>query len=69
MENDIFGSGFQSALHIDAIWNIIKNKIKNTYYIIPNKNLFEFIREEGYKKYSIRDKNYDDKINNSIKYL
>ena len=32
-----------------AIWNTFKAKIKITYYIIPNKNLFEFIREVEYK--------------------
>ena len=31
----IFDSGLQSTSHIEAIWNIIKLKIKNTYYHIP----------------------------------
>ena len=39
--NGSFGSGLQSTSHIEAIWNIIKDKIKNNYYIIPNKNLFD----------------------------
>lgn len=34
--NGIFGTGLQSTSHIEAIWNIIKSKIKNIYYVIPN---------------------------------
>ena len=37
--NGIFGTGLQSSSHIEAIWNIIKSKIKNN-YVIPNKHFF-----------------------------
>jgi len=38
-----FGAGVLSTSHIKAVWNIIKSKIKNSYYVIPKKNLFGFI--------------------------
>ena len=38
--NGIFGTGLQSTSHIEAIWNRIKSKIKNMYYVIPNKHFF-----------------------------
>ena len=50
-----------STPHIEAVWNIIKAKIKNTYYVIPKINLFGFIRETEYK-YTLKDKNYEQKI-------
>ena len=46
--NGIFGIGLQSTSHIEAIWNIIKNKIKNIYYVIPNKHFLQFFREAEY---------------------
>ena len=35
-----FGTGIQYTSHIEDIWNIIKSKIKNTYYIIPWKKYY-----------------------------
>ena len=40
-----FVSGLTSTSHMESIWSIIKAKIKNIYYVIPNKNLFLFIRK------------------------
>ena len=39
----------------------IKSKIKNTYGVIPKKNLIKFIREAEYK-FINRMKSYDEKI-------
>ena len=50
-----------STSHMESIWSIIKAKIKNIYYVIPNKNLFSFIREAEYK-YLIIDKTNETKI-------
>ena len=44
-----FGYGIQSSSHIEAIWNILKSKIKSTYYVIPQKNMLHFIREAEFK--------------------
>ena len=44
-----FRAGLESTSHIEAVWNVIKSKIKNTYYVIPSKNLFKFVREAEYK--------------------
>lgn len=41
--NGSFGSGLTSTSHMESIWSIIKAKIKNIYYVTPNKNLFSFI--------------------------
>ena len=57
----MFGSGLQSTSHMEAIWNIIKSKIKNTYYHIPGKKIFRYVREAEYK-YIIRNKNFEDKL-------
>jgi hypothetical protein len=46
---------------MEVIWNIIKSKIKNTYYHIPGKKIFRYVGEAEYK-YTIRNKNYDDKL-------
>ena len=40
---ELFGSGLQSTSHMEAIWNIIKSKIKNTYYIIPEKKIIWYM--------------------------
>ena len=57
----LFDSGLQSKSHIEAIWNIIKSKIKNTYYIIQGKKILRYVLEAEYK-YNILNKNYDDKL-------
>ena len=46
---------------MEGIWNIIKSKIKNTYYIIPGKKIFRYVWEAEYKC-NIRNKNYEDKL-------
>ena len=58
---ELFGSGLQSTSHMEAIWNIIKSKIKNAYYIIPGKKIFRYVWEAEYKC-NIRNKNYEDKL-------
>ena len=45
----LFGTGLQSTSHVEAIYNIIKSKIGNTYHIIPGKKMFRYIREAEYK--------------------
>ena len=57
----IFGSGLESTSHMEAISNIIKSKIKNTYYHIPGKKIFRYVREAEYK-YIIHHKNFEDKL-------
>ena len=57
----LFGSGLQSTSHMEAVWNIIKSKIKNTYYHIPGNKIFRYVRETEYK-YNINNKNFDDKL-------
>jgi len=57
-----FGQGIISASHIESIWSNIKSKIKSVYNVIPGKNLMKFLREAEYK-YKLRDKNYDEKMN------
>ncbi len=59
--NGIFGQGIQSSSHIEAIWNIIKSKIKSIYQVIPHKNFMQFFGEAEYR-YKIRNKSSVDKI-------
>ena len=33
-----FGCGLESTSHIDAIWNVLKSKVKTIYHVIPYKN-------------------------------
>ena len=44
-----FAYDMQSSFHIEAIWNILKSKIKSTYYVIPQMNMFHFILEAEFK--------------------
>ena len=60
-QGGIFGFGLQSTSHIEAIWNVIKAKIKNIYHFIPSFHLMHFVREAEYR-YIIRTKSEDDKI-------
>ena len=59
--NGIFGTGLHWTTHIEAIWNIIKSKIKNMYYVIPNKHFLQFVREAEYR-FKIRDKSQVEKV-------
>ena len=59
--NGIFGQGIQSTSHIEAIWGIIKSKIKSIYNVIPHKNFMKFVREAEYR-YKVKDKTGMDKI-------
>ena len=52
-----FGLGLQSTSHIEAIWGILKQKIKSTYNVIPSKNIMHFITEAEFK-YIIKNKNF-----------
>lgn len=51
----LFEAGVQSTSQIEVIWNILKSKIKNSYCIIPGKNIFRYI-SEAENKYIIRVK-------------
>ena len=44
-----FGYGLESTSHIEAIWNILKSKIKTIYHVIPYKNLMRFAKEAEFK--------------------
>ena len=57
-----FGQGIISTSHIESIWSNIKSKIKSVYNVFPGKNIMKFLREAEYK-YKLRDKNYDEKMN------
>ena len=56
-----FGAGLRSSSHIEAIWNVLKSKIKSTYHVIPHKNFLHFLREAEFK-YIIRNKKYNERI-------
>ena len=55
-----FGEGIESTLNIESIWSTIKAKIKQTYIVIPNKNLFKFKREAEFK-FLNKNKNFEEK--------
>ena len=40
-----FGKGIHSISHIESLWNSLKNKLKNTYHIIPSKYFISLLRE------------------------
>lgn len=44
----IFDQGVESTSHKEAIWNIIKNKIKSIYNIMPYGNFMKFVRKAEY---------------------
>ena len=56
-----FGYGLESTSYIEAIWKILKSKIKSIYHVIPYKNLMRFVKEVEFK-YIIRNKSYNEKI-------
>ena len=60
-QRGFFGVGLQSTSYIEAIWNVIKGKIKKIYIVIPSFHLMHFVREAEYR-YKIRAKSEDDKI-------
>lgn len=37
------GYGFDSTIHIESTWHLVKSKIKDIYKTIPSKNLFLFL--------------------------
>ena len=56
-----FWFSLTSTSHIEAIWGVLKQKIKSAYNVIPSKNIIHFIKEDEYK-YNIRDKDFEVKI-------
>ena len=56
-----FSAGLRSSSHIEAIWNVLKSKIKSTYHVIPHKNFLHFLIEAEFK-YIIRNKKYNERI-------
>lgn len=60
-----FGFGIQSTSHIESLWAHLKDKIKNTYHVIPGKNILKFIKEAEYK-YKLRKLSPEDKIKELI---
>ena len=56
-----FGYLLQSTSLIEAIWSIIKGKIKTVYHVIPKFLLMRFMKEIEYR-YKIRNLKDFDKI-------
>ena len=44
-----FGYGLALTFHIEALWAILKSKIKDSYHIIPSKKFISFLREAEFK--------------------
>ena len=55
--------GIQSTTLIESLWSQLKGKIKASYYVIPNKHILHFVKENEYK-YKLRGQTKNEKITN-----
>ena len=51
-----WGYGIYSTAHIEQIWSVLKKLIKSTYYAIPSKGFYFYLKEAEFK-YLNRTKN------------
>ena len=56
-----FGYALNSTSHIESIWGQLKSCLKNIHYVIPNQNIYLFVKEAEWRIKN-RNKNIDAKI-------
>ena len=56
-----FGYGLESTSHIEGLWANLQAIIKNTYRVMPHRNLLKFIKEAEFK-FKLRNLNAELKM-------